>query len=312
MFFLNGKYNEIEHRQIIFRRLFRRIFLEDWLLKLVALAITLALWLGVTGLSTPVTKRFRNVPLNLSFSNDLEVTNSPPSDIQEISVTGDKRKIDSINESMMVVSVDLTTLKAGNQVVQLTPESVNIQLPSGVKITDITPNKIPINLEKVIERDVAVKPETEGNLPDNYEIYSEAVVPERVRVRGAESAVKNLDSISTEKISIEGRKGDFTAQQVGLNISNPNVTVLDGIVDVFFRIGEKRGERTFAVPVNVEGVQKKATIILFGPRSLLDNLNFEDLHVDVTKNETGELVPHLVLPGELQNQLEIRKIKLSP
>ena len=35
----------------------RKVFLEDWTTKLVALAITLALWVGVTGLSTPTTRR---------------------------------------------------------------------------------------------------------------------------------------------------------------------------------------------------------------------------------------------------------------
>lgn len=310
VFFLNGKYNEIEHRQLFFRRLFRRVFLEDWLLKLVALAITLALWLGVTGLRTPTTVRLKNVALNPRVSSDMEITNSP---IQEVDlvVTGDKRRIDRLNSHDLVVSVDLTDIKPGDRVVQLLPENVNVELPSGIKLDEIQPNKIAIRLERVEEREVPVKPETEGMLPEGYEIYSQTVVPDRVRVRGAESAVKTLDSISTEKINLENRKGDFTAQQIGLNVSNPNVTVLDGIVDVFFRIGEKRGERTFVLPVNVDDHQKRATVTLYGPRSLLDNLNFENLRVDVTRNETGDLVPHLVLPGELQNKLEVRAIKLS-
>ena len=38
-------------------------------MKLIALVITLGLWLGVTGLSTPTTKRF-TVPLIPSISNN--------------------------------------------------------------------------------------------------------------------------------------------------------------------------------------------------------------------------------------------------
>jgi uncharacterized membrane protein YdfJ with MMPL/SSD domain len=41
---------EKEQRQIFLRRAVRRVFYDDWLIKLFALLITLALWLGVTGL----------------------------------------------------------------------------------------------------------------------------------------------------------------------------------------------------------------------------------------------------------------------
>lgn len=295
---------------MFYRGLFRRIFLDDWLLKIVALAITLALWLGVTGLRTPTTKRLKNVTLNLNFPNELEVINSPPADV-ELFVTGDKRKVEPLIGSDLVVSVDLSDIKAGNQVVQLTPENVSIQLPSGVKLDEITPNKIPIQLEKVIERAVPVRAETDGSVADGYEIYSETVIPVNARVRGAESAVKSLDSIMTEKINLENRNADFTARQVALNVSNSNITVLDGIVDVIFKVGEKRGERSFVISTNFENQSKRATVTLFGALSLLEKLNVETLSVTLIKSESGELVPHLILPPDLQDKLEVRKIKLS-
>lgn len=310
MFFPDGRYKDTDYRQMFYRGLFRRIFLDDWLLKIVALAITLALWLGVTGLRTPTTKRLKNVTLNLNFPNELEVINSPPADV-ELFVTGDKRKVEPLIGSDLVVSVDLSDIKAGNQVVQLTPENVSIQLPSGVKLDEITPNKIPIQLEKVIERAVPVRAETDGSVADGYEIYSETVIPVNARVRGAESAVKSLDSIMTEKINLENRNADFTARQVALNVSNSNITVLDGIVDVIFKVGEKRGERSFVISTNFENQSKRATVTLFGALSLLEKLNVETLSVTLIKSESGELVPHLILPPDLQDKLEVRKIKLS-
>jgi YbbR domain-containing protein len=310
MFFLTEQFSEKQQRQIFFRRLFRRVFLEDWLLKLIALAITLALWLGVTGLRAPTSLRLKNVTLNPRVSNNMEITNSPPQEV-EIVITGDKRKVDRLNSHDLVVSIDLTDIKPGDRIIQLTPENVNLELPSGVKLDEIQPNKIAVRLEKVEEREVSVKPEIEGSVADGFEIYSQTVVPAKVRVRGAESFVKALDSISTERISVEDRRENFTARQVGLNISNPNVTVLDGIVDVAFQIGEKRSERVFVVPVKTETETKRATIVLFGARSILENLSPEDLVVEMNKNEAGETVPRLVLPTEIQDKIEIRKLKLS-
>ena len=309
--FTTEQFTEREQRQLFFRRLFRRIFLEDWLLKLIALAITLALWLGVTGLRAPITRSLDDpVRLSLRVSSDMEITNSPLQQVN-VFVTGDTRKIDKINPRDLVVLVDLTDLKPGVKTVQLSPDTVNLELPSGVKIDRFEPNRIAVTLENVTESEIEVKTETEGSPAEGFEIYSQTVVPAKVRVRGAESFVKSLDSISTEKINIENRRDSFTARQVGLNILNPNVTVLDGIVDVVFRIGESRIERMFIVPVKTESETERVTVVLFGVRSVLENLQIEDLPVQLSKSETGETIPQLILPFELQDKVEVRQLKLA-
>jgi hypothetical protein len=53
------------------RNIVRKVFFEDLPLKLTALGITLGLWLMVTGLSSPTTKRL-TVPLNLSISSNAD------------------------------------------------------------------------------------------------------------------------------------------------------------------------------------------------------------------------------------------------
>lgn len=270
----------------------------------------MALWLGVTGLREPIPVRLKNITLNQRVSNNMEITNSPVQEV-DIVVTGDKRKIDRLNVQDLVMSVDLTDVKPGDRIVQLSPDTVNLELPSGIKLDEIQPNRIAVRLETVEERDIIIKPQTEGSVAEGYEIYSQTVIPAKVRVRGAESAVKSLDSISTERIALENRTGDFTARQTGLNVSNPNLTVLDGIVDVIFKIGEKRGERIFVVPVVVGNEFKRATVVLFGARSLLENLDVGELKIELRRNDDGEIVPQLILPAELQDKIEVRKIKLS-
>ena len=297
-----------DDRQITFRRLLRRVFLDDWLLKSVAMLITIALWLGVTGLRAPTTARMRSIPLSIRVGNDIEITNSPVQEVDLI-ITGDKRKIDQINQRDLVVSLDLADIPAGDRAVQITPENVNIELPTGVKLEEVQPSKIAVKLEKVEERDVAVRAEIEGSIAENSEIYDETVTPGKVRVRGPESFVKTLDFVSTEKINLENQDADFTVRQVALNVVNPKVTLLDTAVDVDFRIGEKRVERVFIVPV--QGEKKTATVILFGGRSIIEALKAEDLRVENLKNEAGENVLTPILPTAVQDKLEIKKIKLN-
>lgn len=308
--FPTEKFIEKEQRQIFLRRVFRRVFLEDWGTKLIALGITLALWLGVSGLRTPKTVRLKNITLNPRVSNDMEITNTPVQEV-DIVVTGDKQRIDSLNVRDLIISVDLTDIKSGDRIVQLTPDTVNVDLPSELKLEEIQPNKIAVRMEKVEEREIAVKPDVEGNLAEGFEIYTTNISPNRVRVRGAESLVKSLDSVLTEKINIEGLKDSFIARQTGLNLVNPKVILLDTIVDVSFIIGEKRIERLFLVPARTENEHqtKDMPVVLYGARSLLEKIRREELRIEMVKAENGSLVPQVILPPELQDKVEVRKPK---
>jgi len=297
-------------RQFSLSGLIRRLFLDDWVIKAVALVITFALWLGVTGLHAPVGARFKNVALNLRVSNNIDITNSPEEEV-EIAITGDKRKIDQINPRDLVVLLDLTDIQVGDRTVQLSPESVGVELPTGVRLIEILPSKIQVNLETVEERDISVKVETEGALAENFQVYSSTVSPPKVRVRGPSSFVKSLDSVSTEKIDIDNRQSDFTIEQVELNLVNPKITLLETIVSVAFKIGEERSEKLYSVPVKTDNQNKTATVVLYGARSILESIKTEDLHVEIFKNETGENSLRLILPGEIQDQVEIKKLKIS-
>lgn len=293
-------------RQFSLRRFLRRVFLDDWLIKAIALFITVTLWLGVTGLRAPTTTRLRSVPLNLRVSNDIEVTNSPVREV-DLVVTGDKRKIDLLNQRDLVVSLDLTDVPAGERSVQMTAENVNIELPTGIKLEEIQPDKIAVKLEAVEERDITVQAVTEGAAAEGFEIYNKTVSPAKVRVRGPASFVKSLDSVSTEKIDLENRRENFSVRQVALNVANPKVTVLDTAVDVTFTVGEKRVEKTFTVPVTTATGNKSATVVLYGGRSVLETLKTENLKVVIA----DDVSPNLILPVEVSGQVEIRKLKIN-
>jgi len=299
-----------EERQIFIRRMFRRVFLEDWLIKLVALAITLGLWLGVTGLRAPITTRLNNVELKLRVSNDIEITNSPVQEV-DLVITGDKRKIDQIKQSDLVVSLDLADAQTGDRIVQISPENVNVELPTGVRLEEVQPNKIAVKIEKVEEREITVKAETEGNLNEDFEIYSTTVTPQKVRIRAPESYIKSLDFVSTEKINIENQQEDFTSKQVVLNVVNPKATLLDATVDVSFKIGERRTEKLFTIPVKTDNRIKVASVMLYGARSILESIKAENLQVEILENDAGENFSQLTLPLEIQGKVEIRKLEIK-
>jgi YbbR domain-containing protein len=295
-------------RKLFVKHIVRKIFLEDWAIKLTALVITLGLWFGVTGLSTPTIKRL-TVPLNLSISNNAEVTNVQ-ADV-EIVISGDKRKIDQINKSDLSATLDLTDVPPGDRVVSLTPDNVSVTLPQGVKLIEVLPIRIPVKLEAVEEKEIEVAAKTMGKPAPGYEIYSMSVSPPKIKVRGPADFVRVLKFVETDTIDLAGKKEEFTARQIPVSVTNPNATVLNTVVDVYFRIGERRIERTFTVPVaGLAG--KTASFTVFCPRTLLSRMRADVFKVEMVLNDKGEETPEVILPAELQGFTEVRRLRLNP
>lgn len=294
---------------LLIKQILWKIFFEDWTLKLVALAITLALWLGVTGLSTPTTTRMSNIPLTLRFASNTEITNSPIQEV-DIIITGDKRRINQINKNDLILSIDLTDVAPGDRVIQLTPETVSLELPTGVKLDEIQPNRIAIKLEPVEEKEVNVKIEAEGVPPEGYEIYSMTAVPARVRVRGPAGIIRPLTEVFTQKIELDGKQTDFISKQVPLVVDTQKTLILDTTIDVIVRIGEKRIERLFLIR-SADDNGRRATVVLYGPRSVLNETKPEDIRLQVTEGSEPDDASQLILPEQLQKDVEIRKFLLS-
>jgi YbbR domain-containing protein len=304
--FVGGRPN-----RLFFTHIIRKIFLEDWVLKLVALVITLGLWLGVTGLSSPKVVRFSGVPLTLRVSNNTEITNSPPLEI-EVVISGDKRRLAELNKGDLSASIDLTDVSPGEKFIPLTPESVHVTLPPGIKLDEVQPQRIPVTIEPVGEKELPVTAETSGELAEGFELYNATVLPAKVHVRGPASFLKTLSGLSTDHVDLTGHDEDFVARQVTIPLGNPKATVLENVVDVAVRIGEKRAERTVTISASGEHLQKRAVVTLFGPKSLLQNIKPANIRLDLVKNDSGEEMPQAVLPEEFRDSVEIRNVKLRP
>jgi YbbR domain-containing protein len=302
-----------EERWQILKSWLRSIFLEDWITKLIALFITLVIWYGVTGRRAPTTVRMRSVHLSFRVPSDTEISNEPVDEV-EITVTGDKTRLDRLNPRDLTVALDLSGYKPGNLLVQLRPETVNLELPSGVKLEEIEPKTISLRLEPRVEKAVEVRPVYSGQLPEGYELYSLTVVPQRVRVRGAASHVEALDRISTEKINLENLTGDTLLRQITIDLLDPKVTVLDAVVDVALKIGEQREEKSFAgVAVRETGgaraMPETASVTLYGARSILEQIKPEDLLIQLTIEPDNSITPNLILPESANGKVETRSIK---
>lgn len=297
----------------------RKIFLEDWSTKLIALAIAVTLWFGISGQQTPDTRPFSEIRLAFRVLPELEISNEPLR-LVEVTLTGDKGKLDRLDKRDLLLTLDLSSYTQGERLVQLRPDNVQMEmasgndLPPGLKIVDIQPNLILLKLEPREEREVQVKPEFEGRLPDGLEVYEDETVvsPAKVRLRGPLSFVTSIDSVSTEKILLDGRTGSFVVKQAAINLLNPKVTVLDTVVDVSVRVGPKRSTKTFDISASVPfGKRETISITISGPQTEMDKLTANDISVEFDQSSDNTLTPRPVLPEALRGVLTVKNVKPS-
>ncbi len=289
----------------------RSLIFQDWGTKLVALGITLALWLGVTGLRSVTTERIRDVRLRFETNADMQLVNDEAGKEVEVILSGDKTKIEQLKkQGDLTISLDTSTYKPGNSVIKLTPENVFFDLPSGVKLDEISPNVVSVRLERRIEREISVKPLLEGALPEGFEVYETIASPLKVRVRGPESFVKSLDNLLTEKINIGQQTTDLSVKQVGITPSNTKIIVVDSVVDVMVKIGEKRAEHIFyAVKNRDEKKTKTATVSILATKADFEKIKAADLRIVDETEADGSIKQKLNLPPELIEKIKISSIK---
>src|SRR5260221_6857762 len=219
----SGKNLKARSGRLLFKHVLRKIFLEDWVMKLIALAITLGLWLGVTVFTKQGSARF-TVPLIPKPSDNALVTRSTVK-VVTIRVRGDDQTIRDLKPADVQVFLDLENVEPGDKIVTIDPQSVSSNLPSGVRIDDIQPRGIPLKLETAGQKEVLVRPNIQGDPAKGFEVYPNATVkPLRIMIRGPLSYIDTLDYLATDKIDVTGKSEDVTAIQMHVRPTNENVT----------------------------------------------------------------------------------------
>ena len=305
----------VPRRPSVVERWLRRIFVEDLNLKLLALAITFALWFAVSGQKKPMTKRLAGIQLSFVHAEDMEISNDPPTKI-DVTLTGSSDKLAQINPMDLVAAVLVGDHTPGDHVVRLAPDRVKMDLPKGVRIEGFQPSAVSVRLEPMVKRLVAVDIKFEGRVPDGYEVSSVSSNPAKVMLAGPASRVNGVDKAPTESISVDGKLSSFDLADVAINIADQKVEVINSVVKVHVDIVERAVEKTFSdVPVrSASGADVRprlANVILSGPPSVLAQLRSEDIKVfsDTSPGKNNEL--RLELPPGIQDKIKLRSVRPS-
>jgi YbbR domain-containing protein len=245
----------------------------------------------------------------------LEISNEPPRSV-DVLLTGRRSNLDKISKLDLVATVDVSDQREGERVIRLSSDRVQMDLPDGVKIESFQPSTIPVRLEPIVERQVEVEVKLVGKLDDTRETYSVRASPEQITVRGPAGHVNALREAPTESISLDGKKETFIAPHVAIDIADNKIDLLTTSVDVAVEIGERRTEKAFA-GVSVTSEQggtpepRTATVTVYGPVSVIGQLQPSDVRITLTRTPQNVIEPHLQLPESIRDRVTLRSIKPS-
>jgi YbbR domain-containing protein len=179
---------------------------ENWLLKFISLAFAVVLWFFVMGESRMevnhiVPLEYQNLPQGLMIANEI------PTSVA-IRISGPRAMQMNLNPGDIRLAVDLKGLSPGLTSFRRLEESLN--LPSGLKITRISPSYVDVKLERVRERQVPVRVILTGEPAPGFIVKSFKATPAKVTVSGAESELKLVSEVVTEGIDLTHVQESFS------------------------------------------------------------------------------------------------------
>src|SRR5882724_6711854 len=179
---------------------FQRRVLHNFGLKLLSLALAVALWLAVArdpvaevALDVPI--EFHNIPENLEISTE----NIPRAQIR---VRGPQRVVRHLQPADVTVDIELSGMKAGERTFDLTAEQIHP--PRELEVVQIIPSQFHLTFDVRLTRQVPVQPRVMGTFAPGHAIGQIIAEPSTVTISGPQTRVEAVEAAITDSVDASG------------------------------------------------------------------------------------------------------------
>ena len=277
----------------------------------------------------------RQVPLRAIIINEPPAgySRSEPTfnvNLNQVLVSGAASKVNSV----VAAQVELDLLQRRNPIeidLKLTPVDAD-----GNVVTDVTldPQTVRVNVNirrRDDVREISIRPNVQGTLPDGYVLNALSYEPQSVLVSGTPSELAALaDTLSTQPIDLSNQTTSFEVS-IPIVLPNSNLIVISGQnITVSVEITPVTTSRQFEnIPIKVLGlgtnlsailVPNTVSVLVNGPQGVVNDLTESDINVILDLNGLapgnytlpltisvgqGEIAKEgiSVLPGEVDVQI---------
>ncbi len=191
----------------------------DKQLIILSIIVAIFMWTYVTSSTNPSTNRtFRGIPIIIQNQDKLEdrgYTIVSKDDINSVNVklTGSRNNILSLKPDDIQASINVSDAKEGIKSVD-----VKVDTPTGIYVDYVDPEKINLNIQRIIEKTMPVNIVINDKLKDGRIVEVNEQTPKEIKIKGPESVINQVDRI-------EARIDD--PEYLDGKIHNVNLKVLD-------------------------------------------------------------------------------------
>ncbi|MCF0132626.1 MAG: hypothetical protein HUJ72_02045 [Blautia sp.] len=210
-------------------------------LKLMSLLIGFVVWLLVLNVDNPVISRTFVIP-NVELLNEAYIEDTGKMCMLDerqsaikVTITAERKAFNSISTEDIRVVADLqqaVSLQTDPVMVPITATCSNISANN----ISVNPHNFSVHLEEKMTQDFAVSVNSGESKPGKgYEIGSQTVNPEKIRITGPKALVGKIDIVRAD-VNVEGITQDKT-EEVSLKIIDKNADVLSDASMSYLKIG---------------------------------------------------------------------------
>ncbi len=180
-------------------KLFRQYNLQFW-----AVLIAIALWLQVHGqgegsVSMDVPLQVQGLPADMVIVNDLP-------DHVRLTINGLQSRLKDLDQQDLTVPVNASDLTTPG-VVERAPQLSSVSLPVGLHIEKVQPDRLELQVDRLVKRSVPVKAHFE--LPEGWQVKIISIKPQQVELTGPEVWLEALREVDTTPIRPDLKEGSF-------------------------------------------------------------------------------------------------------
>lgn len=136
-----------------------------------------------------------NVPAQMIVTSDVPRTLT-------VRVRGPLRLLRTLDPAETGVVIDLRG--AGEGETDVPVESHNVAVPQGVQVIAVVPAEVPLRLERLVRRRVAVQARVVGEPAEGLTVGDVSIEPPSVVVSGPRQQVESLQAVVTDPIDVSG------------------------------------------------------------------------------------------------------------
>lgn len=247
-------------------RLLHRIgelFRRNIAFKLLAIVLAVALW-AFFQISTNEVNVDMSIPLTFTVGENFHaqaytLSNEPIEEIQ-LSIICTPRDRNTLRKNDYKANITLSgetenvipsyEIELGRDIKYDGPQD----LAGRLLVTNFTPSHVRILIDRQIQKNVMVIPTLVGEPAPGYEIVSTNVIPTAVMIEGPARILKDINSVSTEPLNIDGFKKSLEGKKKVVTNNKNIIAVNNAPVQIRIGINAKPVTRTFAsFPVSAMG-----------------------------------------------------------